>query len=84
MKTLIDKREVEVDGTTTPYYDLACQCGFLSEGWPQRKLAEARRDQHLAEHETGEPAPDKRELLVEHENDRAARGIAEALAQRRG
>lgn len=36
-------------------YDAECACGFTSAGWPQRKLAAARVDEHAAEHETGEP-----------------------------
>ncbi len=77
------KRTVDVDGTPTDYWDVVSSSGFLSEGWPTRKLAIARRDQHLAEHETGKPAPPKAELLSEPEEDQLARGIADALAQRR-
>lgn len=84
MKTVIEKREIDVGGVATLYYDFACECGFLSEGWPTKKLATARRDQHLAEHETGRPAPSKADLLVsEPLEHRAARGIARALAKRR-
>lgn len=79
MKTVIEKAEVD-DQT---YYDLACECGFLSEGWPTKKLATARRDQHVAEHETGDPAPPKAELLSVPAEDRAAQNISDALARRR-
>ncbi len=83
MKTVIEKREVDLNDSPTMYYDFACQCGFLSEGWPTRKLAKERGDQHLAEHETGEPPPEKGELLAGAIRT-AADGIAEALAKRRG
>lgn len=82
MQTKIEKREVEVDGTPTAYYDVACECTWLSEGWPERKLATARRDQHVTEHETGEPAPEKGELMSGPQRS-AADGIAAALAKRR-
>lgn len=81
MQTKIEKREVEVDGKVTACWDLACECTFLSEGWPTRKLADLRRDQHLAEHETGEPAPEKG-LLMSNPERTAADGIAAALAKR--
>lgn len=86
MRTAIEKSEVEVDGEKVTYWDVACgECpgGFLSEGWPTKKLAMERRDQHVKEHETGEPAPPKAELLTEPAQDRAARNIAQALASRR-
>jgi hypothetical protein len=83
MKTAIERSEVEVAGEPTTYYDVACECGFLSEGWPQRKLATERRDQHLAEHETGDPAPSPGDLLASTADRDAADGIALALAKRR-
>ncbi len=79
MQTKIVREEVEGQA----YYDLACECGFLSEGWPTKKLATERRDQHVIEHDTGEPAPPKAELLTEPAEDRAAQNIARALANRR-
>ncbi len=78
------KRTIDVGGVETDYWDVASSSGFLSQGWPTKKLALERRDQHLTEHETGEPAPPKADLLTVPEEDQLARGIAEALAKRNG
>lgn len=39
-----------------------CACGFTSTGWPTRKQAKIREEQHITEHSTGEPMPDKAEV----------------------
>jgi hypothetical protein len=83
MKTLIDKQEIDVDGLPMTYYDLACDCGYLCEGFPKKSLAEDRKRQHLEEHETGEPAPPVGDLLATTSDRSAADGIALALAKRR-
>lgn len=47
-------------------FDVECSvagCHFFSGGWATAELAEARYNQHLEEHETGEPMPE----LVEFE-----------------
>ena len=88
-KTIIEERSVtDAEGAEIAHWDFFCLCdsargdGFLSEGWPTRKLAKARGDQHLAEHESGKPAPEKGELMSPAEAARA-RTIAEALAAAR-
>jgi hypothetical protein len=35
----------------TDGYGFECECGFASSGWPQRKHANARWQQHKDEHE---------------------------------
>ena len=40
-------------------HDFTCAlCGFVSAGWPSKAQAQARGEQHAAEHETGEPMPE--------------------------
>lgn len=39
-----------------------CYCGFVSTGWPTRKQAKLRQQQHENEHATGEEMPDKAEV----------------------
>lgn len=38
--------------------------GFISRGWPTKQAAQERFAQHRAEHDTAEPAPEPRELLL--------------------
>lgn len=47
-------------------YDGQCACGFTTRGWPQRKLGKARIDEHTAEHETGEAAPELVDFRAAH------------------
>lgn len=46
--------------------DFQCACGFDSSGWPSEELAQARGLEHVAEHETGEPARELVEFRAEH------------------
>jgi hypothetical protein len=39
---------------------------FHSSGWPTKATATARGEQHLAEHETGEPMPSLEDFRAEH------------------
>lgn len=40
-------------------HDYECpDCEFVSTGWPTKKAAGERGQQHQAEHETGEPMPE--------------------------
>jgi hypothetical protein len=39
-----------------------CLCGFVTTGWPLRKLAQTRIDHHSNEHATGELMPPKEEV----------------------
>lgn len=49
--------------------DFECRkCPFVSTGWPTKKLADARGQQHLDEHETREP-------MQEVEGFRQAHGL---------
>jgi hypothetical protein len=39
--------------------DYTCKdCGFTSTGWPTKKAATERGDQHQTEHETGDSMPE--------------------------
>ncbi len=84
MQTAIEKRVITIDGADTNYWDFACECGYLFEGAPTKKIATTRKEQHLTEHETGEPAPPKAELLGTPQEVDAAERIARAFEQRRG
>jgi hypothetical protein len=77
-RTMVQRFTVDSDSGELAHYDLYCECGFLSEGWPTKKLAEARCDQHLEEHRTGKPAPPHIELLAGDEATQA-KNIADAL-----
>lgn len=58
-------RAVKVDdGTWTG--QCAQPCGFRSDGWPTKKVAEARMTQHAAEHDTGQPMPELEAFRAEH------------------
>lgn len=59
-------RVVPVDGDDGRSYDGQCACGFVTAGWPQKKLAQARLDEHTAEHATGEPARELVDFRDEH------------------
>lgn len=40
-------------------HDYHCKvCEFVSSGWPTKKAAATRGAEHMAEHETGDPAPE--------------------------
>lgn len=44
-------------------HDAACaiaipRCGWRSTGWPTAEQAQARLAEHMAEHRTGDPAPE--------------------------
>lgn len=54
----VQKRALD-DATTV--YDGGCTCGFRTLGWPRKKDAQARINEHRAEHQSGEPV---RELVV--------------------
>lgn len=45
-------------------FSFVCECGFFSLGWPTKKQATIRKDQHLLEHEKGKDAimPPKEEV----------------------
>lgn len=73
------QRQFPAGDTSGICWDFTCPCGFNSAGWPTEALAQARLDQHLEEHKTGVPAPDKDELLVDPEHKSAAALIADAL-----
>lgn len=46
--------------------DYVCEdCGFVSSGWPTKKAASERGEQHAAEHESGEPMPELAESGVQ-------------------
>lgn len=51
MATTYKTRVVKAGDT----YDAQCECGFTSSAWAVKKHAQARIDEHQAEHETGEP-----------------------------
>lgn len=86
METTVQANKVKVNGKEVDHYDAFCLCdpvrgeGFLSEGWPTKRLAKARLDQHLEEHRTGEPAPPHAELMTPAEQVQAV-DIATALAE---
>lgn len=56
VKSTIEKNDQES-------YDAQCECGFVTYGWPLKRLAKERIEQHHAEHETGDLMPDSIELL---------------------
>lgn len=58
-------RVVPRDGDGTRSYDGQCACGFTSTGWPQKKIAASRIDEHTAEHESGEPMRELVEFRAE-------------------
>lgn len=43
-------------------YGGVCECGWFSMGWPQRKQASIRMQQHQKEHETGTLMPDRADV----------------------
>ncbi len=82
-KTLIQKSSVTTsEGEDLTHYDLGCECGYTAIGFPTRKLADNRKSEHLAEHETGEPAPPINDAFTTEEQSAADR-IADALAAAR-
>lgn len=50
------KVQVRRDPENPDTWEGGCTCGFSSKGWPTKKLATERMEDHVAEHETGEPA----------------------------
>lgn len=48
--------------------------GFISSGWPTKKAAKERFEQHVTEHETGKPAPDQADLYEKHTGRRTRKG----------
>lgn len=61
-RTALRKRELE-DGTAV--HDAGCTCGFKTLGWPRKKDAVGRINEHRAEHETGEPVRELVEVNAE-------------------
>jgi hypothetical protein len=48
-------------------HDFECpRCDFVSAGHPTKKARDARGQQHLTEHETGEPMPELVDFLKEN------------------
>ena len=56
------KTRVVKDGDA---YHGECACGFTSSGWALKKHAQARIDEHTAEHESGEPMRELQDFRVE-------------------
>lgn len=84
LQTLVQRDTVTVaGGDERGYWDFFCECGFLSQGWPKKALAEARGAQHVEEHATGEPAPMHTDLLQGSQDQKAAFDIAQALRDAR-
>lgn len=59
--------------STGDVWDFSCAvfagnalCGFQSTGWPTKKVAVARADQHLTEHKEHVPMPDLDTFRAEH------------------
>lgn len=59
-------RVVPVDGDGTRTYDFQCACGFTSSGWVSERLAVTRGVEHVAEHDSGEPAPELGQFREAH------------------
>lgn len=53
-------------GVDVSVYTFECACGFTSSGWVSERLAVARGVEHVAEHDSGEPAPELAEFRAAH------------------
>lgn len=61
MPTTYKTRVVKADDA----YDGQCACGFTSSGWGLKKHAQARIDEHAAEHDSGEPMRELQDFRAE-------------------
>jgi hypothetical protein len=63
MKTKVGKYDPNLPVWREGYeYGAVCECGWFTYGWPLKKQAKLRIDQHTEEHETGQLMPDRAEV----------------------